>query len=313
MEELKMKHYIPPTNGGGGGLIEVQNALINAKIKRLSFFAKFFSVASAFCHCAANFFETRGVVSKYFKNGVFYFKGAKLPDIRGDREKTAFLKYVVEEVFLIYMYYDDNYDRSIVEPLSKYIDAPYGYKDGDFDVTIKKGDVVIDGGAWIGDFSAYCAVKGAVCYAFEPASETYKVLEKTAELNDGKIIPVQAGLSDKDGEIPIFINSTFSGGNSIISNNGVSTEMIKIVSLDTFVSKNNITKIDFIKADIEGAERDMLRGAANVLKKFAPKLAICTYHLPDDREVIEKIILEINPNYKIIHLRDKLFAKVTIE
>jgi hypothetical protein len=54
----------------------------------------------------------------------------------------------------------------------------------------------------------------------------------------------------------------------------------------------------------------MLRGAMNVLKNFAPKLAICTYHLPDDQFVLENIIREANPNYTIVHLRHKLFAAV---
>ncbi|MDR1986982.1 MAG: FkbM family methyltransferase, partial [Treponema sp.] len=85
---------------------------------------------------------------------------------------------------------------------------------------------------------------------------------------------------------------------------------IDITSLDAFVEKNKIKKIDFIKADIEGSERDMLHGAVNVLKNFAPKLAICTYHLPDDPEVLSKKILDANPRYKIIHLRKKLFASV---
>jgi hypothetical protein len=71
-----------------------------------------------------------------------------------------------------------------------------------------------------------------------------------------------------------------------------------------------LERVDFIKADIEGAEREMLKGAAHVLKTFAPKLAICTYHLPDDPEVLEQIIKEANPNYKIVHLRHKLFATV---
>jgi hypothetical protein len=62
--------------------------------------------------------------------------------------------------------------------------------------------------------------------------------------------------------------------------------------------------------DIKGAERDMLRGATNVLKTFAPKLAICTYHLPDDPEVLEQIIKEANPKYKVVHIRKKLFAAV---
>jgi hypothetical protein len=51
-----------------------------------------------------------------------------------------------------------------------------------------------------------------------------------------------------------------------------------------------------------------LLGAKEILKKFAPKLAICTYHLPDAPQVLESIIKEANPDYKVVHLRHKLFA-----
>jgi hypothetical protein len=69
-----------------------------------------------------------------------------------------------------------------------------------------------------------------------------------------------------------------------------------------------LSQVDFIKSDIEGYERNLLLGAKNTLKKFAPKLAICTYHLPDDPQVLESIIKDANPDYKVVHLRHKLFA-----
>ena len=87
-------------------------------------------------------------------------------------------------------------------------------------------------------------------------------------------------------------------------------EKIHCVKLDQWVNENQITQIDFIKADIEGAERYMLSGATEVLRKFAPKLSICTYHLPDDPQVLEKIIIKANPKYKVIHTVKKLYAYV---
>jgi hypothetical protein len=109
------------------------------------------------------------------------------------------------------------------------------------------------------------------------------------------------------------MNDLNSGANTVIkdrieSNN--TYEKIKLTTLDNFVHEQNLGKVDFIKADIEGAERDMLKGAGGVLKEFAPKLALCTYHLPDDPEMLESLIKDANPNYRVVHISKKLFAAV---
>jgi FkbM family methyltransferase len=248
------------------------------------------------------------------KEAYYDIRGAKIPDISNDNEQIITLISAFEDTFTVPYFFDDNHDRSVVEYVDQYMmEGPYSYSDGKFDVTVKKDDTVIDAGAWIGDFSAYAASKGATVYAFEPVKNIFELLCKTEQLNcdgQGKIIPVQKGLGDMDGDIEISIDRENSGSNSIIMSVGSTTEKITITTLDRFVEENKPLRIDFIKADIEGAERDMLRGASNVLKTFAPKLAICTYHLPDDPEVLEAIIREANPDYKVVHLRHKLFAAV---
>lgn len=250
----------------------------------------------------------------------FNFEGAKIPDISQDIEKMDVLRHVFEDVLLFLCHYKENYDKELVKSLDKImVEGPYGYIDGAFDVTVKPGDIVVDAGAWIGDFSAYAAVKGAICYAFEPTNETYAWLCETSRLNNHKIIPVQYGLGDKIEEMQINICDKNSGSNSLASQNfdvqrkSVYTdryETVKITTLDAFVESNNITRVDFIKSDIEGFERNLLKGAKQTLKKLAPKLAICTYHFPEDPQLLESLILEANPNYTIVHLRHKLFAMV---
>jgi FkbM family methyltransferase len=260
----------------------------------------------------------RSCKKKWLKeaNGIRYFdfNGTKFPDISANvTDFNLFNEFIFNDVFLIPCYYNDNHDKSVVKVLDRYmLEGPYGYKDGDFDVRVKQGDVVIDVGAWAGDFSAYAVSKGARCYAFEPVNKTFAMLCETSELNAGNIHPIQKGLGSKECEVNITISETNSGENSMVIKNDhfLKEEKIAVTTLDQFVAENNLSKIDFIKVDIEGAERDMLKGATQVLKTFAPKLAICTYHLPDDPQVLEEIILEANPDYKVIHLRHKLFAAV---
>ena len=250
-----------------------------------------------------------------FQNGkkIYDFgAGGKLPDIREDHERyKTFGQWVFNDSLLIPVLHNNNFSHDFIQKMDAIMgEGPYGYVEGDFDVRVKPGDVVIDAGAWIGDFSCYASAQDAgAVYAFEPTAENYTWLCRTAKLNKN-IIPVQKGLGDKSGTLSFVINENNSGMNRRSDESGIATETVEIVTLDEFVATQGLTRVDFIKSDIEGAERNMLRGAANTLRKFAPKLALCTYHLPDDPEEMAKIILACNPNYKIVQLRHKLVAAV---
>lgn len=98
---------------------------------------------------------------------------------------------------------------------------------------------------------------------------------------------------------------------SIYKGSRVRIEHVQATSIDEFVCIRGIDRVDFIKADIEGAERNMLKGARNVLKKYAPSLALCTYHLHDDSEVLPFLIGEANSEYEISHKWRKVFAAIS--
>lgn len=58
--------------------------------------------------------------------------------------------------------------------------------------------------------------------------------------------------------------------------------------------------------DIEGAEQRALRGAQQLIRNMAPKLAICIYHRLDDMWEIPMYIKEIVPEYRLsIRLHSK--------
>ena len=117
------------------------------------------------------------------------------------------------------------------------------------------------------------------------------------------------GVSNHCGTTDIFLAGSLSHSMKPFSPDA-NKETITLTTIDKFVEDKGLEKVDFIKSDIEGEERNMLLGATETLKRFAPKLALCTYHFPDDEEVMTKIILEANPNYTIKYLRHKLFAAV---
>lgn len=246
---------------------------------------------------------------KYLKDNIWDFNGIKLPLYPKSFALDRFANYIYMDSLFVYCNYNDNYDSKLVDKLDLILpEGTYSYKSDKIEVTVKKDDVVIDAGAWIGDFSAYASVKGAKVYAFEPCKATVDYLKITQQLN-GNIHIIEKGLGNKQEISYIETNNLNSGANRI-TDNSINSEKIEITTIDNFVAEQKLEKVDFLKADIEGFERYMLEGAKETLRKFAPKLAICTYHLPDDPQVLAKIILDANPNYIIVQKKNKLYAAV---
>ena len=255
-------------------------------------------------------------LAKIFKNEAFYkVIDVKLP-LLSLEDENILLGAVYEDTFWSYVNFDDKYDEATFDRCDKFLgEGLYGLVNDKVNVTVQPGDVVIDAGSWVGDFAAYASVKGATVYAFEPTESTFEILKKTAELN-GNIIPVNKGLSDENTNMTFFENTgANTGSNSLMDKKGEqnfaeASSLVETIRLDDFVRENNLERVDFIKCDIEGFERHMLAGAQETLKRFSPKLALCTYHLPDDPEVMEALIKQANPKYNVVQKRKKLFASV---
>jgi FkbM family methyltransferase len=178
-------------------------------------------------------------------------------------------------------------------------------------VYISKQDVVIDAGANIGLFSFLAAIKTSnKIYAFEPFSDAVSYIKKTKEVNNlNNINIIELALGKRNEEKTFLVTENSLERTACLGKEG-KKKKVSVVKLDTWVKDNNILKIDFIKADIEGMERDFLQGAKETIKKFKPKLSLCTYHFPNDPEVLEKIILDINPKYNIFQNDKKIYAWV---
>ena len=58
-----------------------------------------------------------------------------------------------------------------------------------------------------------------------------------------------------------------------------------------------IEKVDFIKMDVEGSEKESLLGATQTIQKYHPILAVCVYHRPEDLYELTKTIVDLAQGY----------------
>lgn len=187
--------------------------------------------------------------------------------------------------------------------LVDFIVKQYEYEDHDFKICAHKDEVVIDGGGCWGDtalyFSNQVGENGKV-YVFEFISGNIDILKRNLELNPdlkNSIELVRHPLWSVSGT-DIFFSEN--GPASKVSTNYFqdSTGKTQTLSIDDLVNNNCLTRLDFIKLDIEGAELEALKGAINSLTKFRPKLAIALYHDYRDFRIIPKYLDDLNLGYK---------------
>jgi len=69
----------------------------------------------------------------------------------------------------------------------------------------------------------------------------------------------------------------------------------RICTLDDYLAERPVT---FIKADVEGMEMALLRGAIGTIRRNKPKMALCVYHYPSDLFEIPEFVRTIVPGYK---------------
>jgi FkbM family methyltransferase len=163
-------------------------------------------------------------------------------------------------------------------------------------VHVQPGDIVLDIGADHGDVTWKALQAGAQkVAAIEIDPVKWECLNRTfaAEIKEGRVVVVPVGVWDKEGTVEL-------SGDSVIFDNHVSKKVVRVTTIDEIVAELNLPKVDFINMDIEGSEKPALRGAAQTLQRFHPRMAIASEHLPDDTTAIPQTVRRMVPNYEVI-------------
>ncbi|MDR2645578.1 MAG: FkbM family methyltransferase [Holosporaceae bacterium] len=151
---------------------------------------------------------------------------------------------------------------------------------------LSEGGVFLDVGANMGYISLLAGkvvgAKGHV-YALEPCSRDFTRLLDNINLNDfsGIVSARQLAVSDKSGEEELLIaveeRSSLNTLGSEIPVKGVEAigmEKVSITTIDEFVKKEKIRKVDVLKLDIEGSELKALEGARKTIAQCRPAIIL---------------------------------------
>ena len=162
---------------------------------------------------------------------------------------------------------------------------------------------VEDCGAHVGVFARQALAAGAeLVVAIEPAPRTLVALKRNMadEVAAGRVIVYEKGVWDKE-EVVAFYSDADSALSRVMhahEEHNLGTQ-VPLTTIDKIVEELQLERVDFIKMDIEGAERKALAGARNTLAERKPRLALAGYHLEDDQTKIPEIVLAARPDYNM--------------
>ena len=141
--------------------------------------------------------------------------------------------------------------------------SPHCYRDDRF--RVEKGDVLADVGCAEGFFSLMHIEELERVYLFEQDREWIEALEATF-----------APWKEKITIIPRYVSDTNSSDE---------------ITLDDYFGQTGV-KPCFYKIDVEGAEASVLRGMKKILLQQPLKIALCTYHHPEDFTLFSRFFQE---------------------
>jgi FkbM family methyltransferase len=230
--------------------------------------------------------------SDKYKPPLIFKNGLRLNLFKENREYQGLILYLVKDIFVNKMYFQNNF----YQPQS--------------------GDILIDIGAHIGLFPIFCHSQtehNFTIHCFEPFSENLKLLTQNLEENhlenSVKIYPYAVFNQEGNQDLWSHIN-THSYYNPSFFRNYVTPEgenpiflgNVPCISLDKCMEMTGAKTIDFLKIHCEGSELEILESASpETLKRIKKIAVVCHQKLrPKCNQIIDKILSSQNFTTKYI-------------
>jgi FkbM family methyltransferase len=157
---------------------------------------------------------------------------------------------------------------------------------------VRPGDVCVDIGAALGlytvSLSRLVGPQGTV-HSIEPLVFAHPALSFLLRPREGRnVVRHSVALGVGEGRevmsvpvrhgTPVTGRSFLTSGATGLGSNAEFTDHMEVLvrtdTLDRFCAANAIDRLDFVKADVEGAELRVLQGGAETIERFRPKLLL---------------------------------------
>jgi FkbM family methyltransferase len=152
---------------------------------------------------------------------------------------------------------------------------------------VSPGDVCFDVGAAGGTYMwllARFSSPGGRVYSFEPRRRSARAIERFRRLGGLDSVSVhEVGFAEQGGEVRVLIPRwgifQFTTRAFIAPEDDAEvpegfidlvSQTIRLTTLDRFATDAGVERIDFLKADVEGAELSLLKGARQSIERWRP-------------------------------------------
>lgn len=135
---------------------------------------------------------------------------------------------------------------------------------------IEPGQVVIDIGCHIGSYTIPALDAGATVYAVDPSEPRLAQLRQYWDGDPARLITVNKALAEKGGYTPEFRASLDAAGFKEFH----APASARFTTLDDLAAEHGLTRLDWVKIDVEGAELGVLTGGRETLTRFRPSLIV---------------------------------------
>jgi FkbM family methyltransferase len=147
-----------------------------------------------------------------------------------------------------------------------------------------KGQVAYDIGAFEGILTLFFSRQAKAVVAYEPNPASYRRIQENIRLNLIRNVTLrQAGVSDQNGALQFVQDRLMPGGASAApgvarqigeTSSKITTFRVNVVKLDDDIHRHSLPTPDFVKIDVEGLEKAVLRGMEETIRNHRPAIYI---------------------------------------